>query len=55
MKREFLAGYKTYLVGWSLVAMGVYLMMQGLTTEGWQTLLIGLAVMGLRKGIEKVE
>jgi len=52
---EFLAGYKSYIIGMSMVLMGIYVMAQGMQTEGWQMLLMGLAVMGLRKGIAKVE
>jgi len=50
-----LAGYKSYIIGMSMVLMGIYVMAQGMQTEGWQMLLMGLAVMGLRKGIAKVE
>jgi len=52
---EFLAGYKSYIIGISMVLLGVYLMVQGMDAEGWQMLLMGLAVMGLRKGIAKAE
>lgn len=52
---EFLAGYKSYIVGTAMVLLGIYLMAQGMDVEGWQMLLMGLAVMGLRKGIEKAE
>jgi len=52
---EFLAGYKSYIIGISMVLLGVYLMAQGMDVEGWQMLLMGLAVMGLRKGIAKAE
>jgi len=38
-----------------MVLLGVYLMAQGMDVEGWQMLLMGLAVMGLRKGIAKAE
>ena len=54
-RKEFLAGYKSYIVGLTMVLLGVYLMAQGMDVEGWQLLLMGLAVMGLRKGIEKAE
>ena len=54
-KEEFLAGYKSYIIGMSMVLMGIYIMAQGMQTEGWQMLLMGLAVMGLRKGIAKTE
>ena len=54
-KGEFLAGYKSYIIGMSMVLMGIYVMVQGMQTEGWQMLLMGLAVMGLRKGIAKAE
>ena len=54
-EREFLAGYKSYIMGLSMVLFGIYVMAQGMQTEGWQILLNGLAIMSLRKGIEKAQ
>ena len=49
----FLDGYKTIVAAVGLVALGVYQLSQGQLELGFQSLMAGLAALGLRHAIEK--
>ena len=50
---DFLAGWKTYLAGAGLIGLALYQLSQGQYELAWQSLMAGLALLGLRRAIDR--
>ena len=54
-EKEFLAGYKTYIIGLMAIITGLALISQGFQIDGTNLIIIGLGFMGLKSAIKKLE
>lgn len=50
---DWLAGWKTYLAGAGLVGLAVYQLSLGQYEQAWQSLMAGLALLGLRRALDR--
>lgn len=50
---EFLDGYKSYVIGLASIALGVYMISIGETSNGTLLIAFGMSTMGLRDAINK--
>ena len=50
---DFLTGWKTYLAGAGLIGLAVYQLSLGQYEQAWQSLMAGLALLGLRRAMDR--
>lgn len=48
---DFLTGWKTYLAGAGLIGLAIYQLSLGQYEQAWQSLMAGLALLGLRRAL----